>query len=187
MESSSQTAIDPWMIINGHLIEATVELFGAYGSWLAHAASNEEPTRTETGLFVIGNAGYKGDGIRGGVTIFAEAPTARALSARLISDTTDATLCDTIGEFSNMLLGRLKNRLLQHDVVLSMATPTSAIGTWARVFSAADGIPCWHHFVDEWWSVFVRLDLTLDRDFAMAASSDPCASVATEDGDVLLF
>src|SRR5882762_1544326 len=92
-----------------HLSGAVRELFEEYGiavdlSPRVEAARGQEPE----GMAVIG---YAGKGVRGALILIATEATVCAWMTAV--GLPDGDVADTLGEFSNMLLGRLKARLLR--------------------------------------------------------------------------
>lgn len=76
----------------------------------------------EPGL--VGSIGFVGAMMRGVLTWELSIATARASSGR--DDVTD--VCDWVGEMTNQLLGRIKNKLLGHGLELLLSTPTVIYG-----------------------------------------------------------
>ena len=86
----------------------------------------------------------------------------------------DGDIADTLGEFSNMLLGRLKERLLPLGISIIATTPTAAVGSGLR-FSEAPGPSSWSTFDGPDWKLRLRLDAAFDSDFRPVAESIPPA------------
>jgi len=147
-------------LMNNHLALAVRELFDAYGfavdpSPLVEATSEPE----KEGMAVIG---YAGNGLRGAVILIATEPTVCAWMTA--ADLSDGEVADTLGEFSNMLLGRLKAKLLGEGIVIFATTPTTATGVGLRL-SNPPGQCAWCTFDGPDWRVTVRLDAKFDRGF----------------------
>ena len=71
-------------------------------------------------------------------------------------------------------------------VVLSIALPTTSIGTRMRVFAASNAAP-WMRFDTAQGSAWVRLDVSLGPEFSMASDQTVPPSGALPEGDMLLF
>lgn len=173
--------------INRHVVEATFELFGSFDLPIAPARTSHAPgPEAHEGDVVVASVGYTADGLRGNLLMLARASLINTWGAVLVGRTGDGVLCDTLAELTNMLLGRLKNRLLAHAVVLSIAIPTSAIGRELRLFGPAEAETRWNRFGEGDDAVYVRLDGTAAQGFALA---DPPADAAgaPSEGDVVLF
>ncbi len=176
---------DPRPTIREHLIAAAGELLAMYDSRFTYASSHESQPDAAEGEFVIANIGYTGRAIRGSLVMFMSAAAAAKLSEETTGDTSPEGLCDTAAELSNMLLGRLKNRLLAHGVVLALATPTTAIGTRVRVYAAPGETSSWHRFAGDGRVIDVRNDMVIEPEFELGAATAPQGSVS--EGDMVLF
>jgi CheY-specific phosphatase CheX len=75
---------------------------------------------------------------------------------------------DLLGEFSNMLLGRVKNRLLPHGVAVVVSTPRTLLDRdVVEQVSAPEGeASVCLHFTAECGRLAVRLDLSPEPGFA---------------------
>ncbi|HEY8945876.1 MAG TPA: chemotaxis protein CheX, partial [Polyangiaceae bacterium] len=92
-------------VMVGHLCHAIRELFADYGITVERSEDKTALAQSPgiSGLAVIG---YAGEHVRGALVMSAAEQATRAwLSALGVSD---GECADTLGEFSNMLLGRLK-------------------------------------------------------------------------------
>jgi len=183
MDNSAARPTDPREVIHRHLIAATVALFAAHGVRLAHVATGHDLVSAGDGDCVASTVGYEGERIRGSILLLTDVSSASALSASLVRDTSDDSLCDTVAELSNMLLGQLKRRLLAHGVALRLATPWSGISLRQRALTLLGGASTWHRFEGDVGEVLVRIDVTLDPGFTMTEGP----SDAPDEGDVILF
>lgn len=178
---------DPLTVINDHFLASAREMLDVYRTPFDHVSPGEAASNPLTGEVVLANIGYTGRAIRGSVVMFVTAEAARQLAEETTGNTSPEGLCDTVAELSNMLLGRLKNRLLQHGVVLALATPTAAIGQGVRVFASATGAARWHRFVGEGGAVDVRNDAVIDPEFVMDYEPAAPLSGGVAEGGMLLF
>jgi hypothetical protein len=162
-----------------HLNEATRGLFEGYGFAVA-PASREVAAATESeGMAVIG---YAGEGVRGAlVVITTEAAVGAWMNAAGVPD---GEVEDTLGEFSNMLLGRLKCELMPFGISILATTPTVATGTGLRL-SKPPGPSKWCAFDGPGWSLRVRLDASFDPGFEPRARPLPLR--APRAGDAIDF
>ncbi len=177
---------DPVRVIREQVLDATLSLFEAHDQRFTHAGDAEGALpRAPPQPMVAASIGYTGDSIRGSLVLLTSSQVAGTWSSDCALD--EVALCDIVGEFSNMLLGRVKSRIIPYGVTLSIALPISAIGRDLRVLSSPGGVASlWQTFRGDAGDVHVRLDLNLDAGFAMyALPEDPTPS--TLEGDVLLF
>lgn len=154
-----------------HLAGAVVDVFAAYDFKLEPRATVDGAVeeRGAVGMAVIG---YAGRGVRGALVMMAAEPAVQAWMAA--AGVPDGDVADTLGEFSNMLLGRLKERLLPLGISIIATTPTAAVGSGLR-FSEAPGPSSWSMFDGPDWSVRLRLDANFDSNFKPIAESIPPA------------
>jgi CheY-specific phosphatase CheX len=170
--------------IEKYLVASTLELFVAYEMDLTEEAGASRTSESD-GELIAAVIGYVAEGIRGSLGLISRATVVRAWQPGG-SDASEETVRDTIGEFSNMLLGRLKNRLLPHGVAIQVATPMTAIGRELRFLSAPRGLSIARHFGGHGGPVDVRFDVTFDPSFAFAEEAMQESTAATE-GDLMLF
>jgi hypothetical protein len=170
-----------------HLEEAAVALFESYGMRITPVPSaggalgNEFPGGD--GKVVLGVIGYVGHKVRGALVLL----TSRAAVEQWHSvmgglETND--VCDTLGEFSNMLLGHLKSRLLQEGFPILLSTPTTASAGALHV-PAAIAPSRVLSFTGPGWRLDVRLDATFEDGFTLKEAS--ARTTTATPGDVVLF
>jgi CheY-specific phosphatase CheX len=158
-----------------HLKEAARELFATYeidvspSGGVGYDAAYDDD---RAGMAVIG---YAGRGVRGALVMMATADAASEWMAA--AGVPDGDVEDTLGEFSNMLLGGLKSRLLPLGISILATTPTVATGAGLRL-SAPPGPSLWAAFDGPGWQMKVRLDVEFDPDFRPASS---CSQLSVTD------
>ena len=129
------------------------------------------------------------ESVRGAVLLLTSRPVVGALQPEELRATglpEDVVLCDVLGEFANMLLGRVKNQLAARALAPLMATPTTFVGDDLALPAPRSGLSAWHRFSGATGDIFVRLDATFGAEFALApevASPDP----QLHEGDMILF
>jgi CheY-specific phosphatase CheX len=170
------------------LAVVTRDLFAAYDIALDHrpeASSHESPSvRGElVGVSVIGFAGEK---VRGALVLLAPVAAVRTWQ-HLSEDAPEEVVRDTIGEFSNMLLGRLKNRLLSRGVVLLLATPTSAFGRELSMSSPPADQARWQLFEGDGGPVYARISASFEPGFVLGEAPDGVEAVSANEGEMMLF
>jgi len=164
-----------------HLIAATIELFAADDIPVQCSSSTALAPLLATTVSAA-TIGYVGDDVHGALTLLATERTVQAWIAATGSELSD--LHDALGEYANMLLGRLKGRLLLEGLPILMATPTSTPESDLRV-SALGGQSTWLTFDAPDWQAAVRLDANFEPGFRLEAPSD--RERPMEAGEALLF
>jgi hypothetical protein len=163
------------------LAEVAVELFSDHDLPIRHVSDTPAAGAAFAEAHLTGVVRYKGEGIRGALILIAEADAVRSWLSRLGLQPTD--LEDTIGEFANMALGRLKARLLAEGVPLRLSTPVTS-ATELR-FSSPPGVSTSLPFEANGHPLWVRLDAKLDSGFELkrrVLSEAPAVA-----GSVLMF
>lgn len=164
--------------IQQYLVQAASDLFGGYGVPVEHTFGGAADVKGPAIMAVIG---YAATTARGALLIL----TSRSIVSDLAPEEMKAAnlpqevaLRDVLGEFANMLLGRVKNKLLAHDMVPLLTTPTTVFGDDLQLPAPNSGMSAWHTFTTDKGAVFVRFDATFEADFVL----DP----PVEDGDAVL-
>jgi CheY-specific phosphatase CheX len=166
-------------LMDHHLMEVAIELFAAYEMTIEHC-----PAMAQDGLgqetYCMASIGYVGQGLKGVLILAATRAAAEAWTAA--AGGLECDLVDTVGEFSNMLLGRLKGRLLREGIPISLATPMTVVGAGLR-FSMAPEKSSWHFFEGPGWHLGARLDAAFEPEFErIQTQAEPA-----EAGDAILF
>lgn len=179
------------------LIAVARELFEAYGKacvFEGRASTYAGRTEQESVIATIGFAGTK---VRGSLVLVTLRTTAESLRPDEIASKADeGMLGDVLGEFANMLLGRLKNKLLARGVELLLGTPTTAVGR-ELVLTASSGTSAWYVFevygpgdsgagASASRRIHVRLDTEMDPALEIADEPETRALELVE-GDMVLF
>lgn len=179
------------------LIAVARELFEAHGkacTFEGRVGAYAGRTELESVIATIGFAGAK---VRGSLVLVTRRTTAESLRPEEVASKSDeGMLGDVLGEFANMLLGRLKNRLLARGVELLLGTPTTAVGR-ELVLTPSSGASAWYVFeVDGAGDanvstrasrrIHVRLETEMDPALAIADEPEGRALELVE-GDMVLF
>ncbi len=170
--------------IQQYLVTGTVDMFAASGISVEHESGGSAEVK---GASVMAVTGYAGDHVRGALLILASSEVVSALEpqeVRASGAPLEASLRDVLGEFSNMLLGRVKNQLCLRAVAPLLTTPTTVIGNDLQLPVPRSGMSAWHTFTCHAGSIFVRFDATFDPDFAL--DPDRKAPMVLE-GEMVLF
>jgi CheY-specific phosphatase CheX len=179
VNSTSSCDNPDFELMDHHLMEVVIELFSAYQITIEPC-----PAIARDGLgdetYCMSSIGYVGEGVKGVLILAATRAAAEAWTTA--AGGMECDLVDTVGEFSNMLLGRLKGRLLRAGIPISLATPMTVVGAGLR-FSMPPGKSSWRFFEGPGWHLGARLDAAFDRQFKR---QQPRAEPA-EAGDAILF
>ena len=179
MKSISPKDNPDFKLMDQHLMDVAIELFAAYDVPIGQcAAPSEEGLGRET--YCMSSIGYVGNGVKGVLILAATRAAAEAWTSA--AGGMECDLVDTVGEFSNMLLGRLKGRLLKEGITISLATPLTVIGDGLRL-SVAPGVSSWQFFEGPGWHLGTRLDAAFEAGFQREAT----AAAPAEAGDAILF
>lgn len=166
-----------------HLSQATVEMFADYEIPVSRSEfSPELRTTSETEQAGMAVLGYVGSSLRGALVLVAPKCSIEGWLARIGGEGGDPA--DALGEFANMLLGRLKTRLLPEGVPIQLATPTIAMGQKLKVSNPPkSSASLW--FDDPEGRIHMRLDATFDPDFTIQEPQSD--DVPAQAGEALLF
>ena len=175
-----QAAFD---LIARHLTEVTVEMFASYGIAVTPTDDTQSSRPPPSEASIMASMGYAGDEFRGSLVLVTSRGAIKSWLAAM-GESADADVCDALGEFSNMLLGRLKSRLLPEGLTILLSTPTTATGVdlrltrptglhQRRVFQGPDG------------GVEVVIGAMFEEGFSRKVPLQQEA--AAEAGDMLLF
>jgi len=179
VQSISPNTNPHFELMGRHLMDVAVELFAAYDVPVAHC-----PTLPERGLgretYCTASIGYVGQGVKGVLTLAATRAAAEAWTNA--AGSMECDLVDTVGEFSNMLLGRLKARLLREGIPISLAIPITVVGDELPV-SMEPGADDWQFFEGPGWHLGTRLDAAFEPEFQRKQTP----AVPAEAGTAILF
>ena len=167
-------------LMTRHLSDVTVELFAAYDVTIEPCSATTCGPESET--YCMASIGYVGDGVRGALVL--AAPQAVAEAWTQAAGGAECDFADTLGEFSNMLLGRLKGRLLCEGITIGLATPMTVTGGGLR-FSLAPGQSSWQFFQGRGWRLGTRLDAAFEAGFERRTTTDDAQPA--DAGDAILF
>src|ERR1041384_341609 len=116
-------------------IGACVRLFESYGLDMRHV-THFAPSASD--VLYCGIVGFTGQNIRGGLVL---GGSREALGASNPVNT--AGVRDWVAELANQLAGRIKSRLLAHDVELHIATPVVLRGEHLALEARGPVTPQW--------------------------------------------
>ena len=168
-----------------YLVNGALELFRGYGLPVEHSLGASAVN--VQGPAVMAVIGYAAPTVRGALLLL----TSRAVVAELqpaeirTGPPTETMLRSILGEFCNMLIGRIKNQLVAHELLPLVSTPTTIFGDDLQLPVPTSGMSAWHRFASPAGDIFVRLDATFEAEFALGAARQG-TGVARE-GEMVFF
>jgi hypothetical protein len=162
------------------VIRCTTELFQARGIALRKGGE------LDGAIEYAATLGFAGDKVRGMLGLGMDPLTLRQLVAKDIDAGADHNAEDWLGESVNQLLGRLKNKLMGYNVVVSLALPTVLRGVHLRFLSSRPAALWTYSFESDVGAISVWLDVRHDSDFVLTPTRDPDMHAMPE-GDLVLF
>ena len=169
-----------------YLVKGSLDLFAGYGLPVKHtmggAAVNIE------GPAVMAVIGYAALTVRGSLLLLTSRAVVATLQPAELRDEppTEALLRDVLGEFCNMLIGRMKNRLVSRGIAPLLSTPITIFGDDLKLPVPTSGVSAWLRFSSPAGDIHVRLDASFEADFALSAQ-DPSVAPPPLEGDTILF
>lgn len=164
------------------------DMFGVEEAAAAYGLEEApEPVESEV---IFASIGFACEGAQGSLLLLAPRETARglpAIPALALEGGSEVAECDVIGELSNMLIGRLKNKLLHRGVVLMLGTPMTTIARMARVLASTEPTStAWFCIELPSGPIFVRLDARFEPTFELQTGPESVRAAGVE-GDMLFF
>lgn len=154
--------------------EACVELFAAYDVPLTVIEHSDWGNSNEALYSAV--IGFVSSQVRGTCLIACET------SAIERSCPSGGRVRDWIGELANQLIGRLKVKLLGHDIEIGLTTPIVLQGIHIRPVPKAELFPA--VFSSEWGTVLVWVEAEIADGFSLPPSRIPDAG---QTGDLMFF
>lgn len=177
----SNTPEGAFGLIRRNLATSIVAVFADYQVAATSSGVEEPPSGTED--IVVAIIGFAGEHMRGSLVLTARASSVESWRGPFGNIGAPADERDILGELANMVLGRLKGKLLAEGLPILMSTPTTARGP--AVMLARSGRPEEQlAFAGDGWSISARIDAAFDAAFGL--QEEPTA-IAAEAGDVMLF
>ena len=165
-------------IFDALVVQCTTELFQARDIELHRGVELDTPIEYAAII------GFASDDVRGMLGLGMYPSTLEHLARKQGALNLNAE--DWLGESVNQLLGRLKNKLMGYNVVISLALPTVLRGIHLRFLSTGpDGL--WtYSFESEGGPVCAWLDVRHAPDFTLIPTDDP-EMHGTPEGEMLLL
>lgn len=171
--------------IEAYVVMSVCGLFDAYGMTVEHATGGVAELAGPSVMAVIG---YASDDVRGSLLLLTSTSVVTALQPSEVTNhaaPSEDVLRDVLGEFANMLLGRIKNQLLRRGVSPFLSTPTTVFGVELRLPAPRSGISAWHTFSTPSDAIFVRFDATFEPEFVLEPVEDAAGLLA--EGEMVMF
>jgi hypothetical protein len=163
------------------LVQAsTIELFQARGVSLS-ATPN-----LDGAIEYAATIGFSADRVRGMLGLGMSPATLGTLIQREQLTVSLANTEDWLAESVNQLLGRLKNKLLGYDVVVSLALPTVLRGMSLNFLSTGPETLWRYSFESEAGLIAVWLDVRCEATLVLKSTDDPSMQGVPE-GELMLF
>jgi CheY-specific phosphatase CheX len=167
-------------VLDELLISSTVELFKSRGVDLVVA---KDPKSKADFAAVIG---FSGEQMRGMIAIGMAKATLNTFDRKDPEQTPGPSAEDWLGESSNQLLGRMKNKLLNYGIVVNIALPSVLSGDGLELLASTPANLWTYAFETSAGAVYVWLEVRVEPGVNFQASSDPEMQGAPE-GELLLF
>ncbi len=175
----SQTPESAATLLERHLAAVTIELFETYGLLVEVGDERQAARDNETVTAIIG---FTSDRMCGSLLLSADVTTVERWRRSIGGEGATPDVCDVLGELANMLLGRVKLRLLRDGLPIAIATPATLRGRSLVVRAAKDASSLL--FDGDDWQLSTTLYARFDRDFGFKQRS---TEAPAEAGDLLLF
>lgn len=180
----SSVTLGAFATMERHLREATFDLFASYGVPVEHSEGRPDGIPQGDEQSVMAVIGFAGEKVRGALILVASKPAIERWLAAIGPVDARPDHYDALGEFSNMLLGRLKGRLLPEGFPILLSTPTTASGGALRLMQSSCPSSAFS-VTGSGWGLDVRIDATFADDFALQPGDQ--RGSGAEAGDMLLF
>jgi hypothetical protein len=167
-------------LVDGLVMDVTRALFETYGVKLDLDGS--PISRTLPSVQVISSIGFSSPMLNG--CLLLAIPN---VVMQQTLPTPGANLADWSGELANQLLGRLKNKLLNYDVIINLALPVVVSGEEFRLPVRAQRLARHFSFVSEWGRLFVCTEMELGPSVELVRHGFGSASFSMDEGDLLFF
>lgn len=178
----SQIELRAHEVFRAEVHDALVELAEHCGLVVERSGHAETPTEPR-GHQVAGIIGFAGEGFGGTVAIRASSSVVRRCLPSA-AEVSPGELGDCIGELSNQLLGRAKNKVLRFGVRFGLTPPTYAVANELLVLGCDPQRTSWIEISTDAGPMLAMVELhgAFDVDLHIA---EPI--VAHAEGDMLLF
>ncbi len=169
--------------IQQYLVSSALDLFNLYGMPIEYSPGGAAEVKTSAVMAIIG---YASPDVRGSLLLLTSRSVVLGLKPSEVQSVPDEeVLRDVLGEFANMLLGRVKNQLSARKVEPLISTPTTVFGDYVVLPVPTSGVSAWHTFESKRGPIFARFDATFELGFSLAPAVEGKPPLA--EGEVLFF
>jgi len=170
--------------IQEYLVDGARDMFSAYGLTIEYRAGGVAQVDGPAVMAVIG---YASEDIRGALLLMAPPSVVMMLRPKELRALAphDDILRDMLGEFANMLLGRIKNQLVPRALAPFLSTPTTVCGANLRLPAPTSGMSAWHTFATGSEDIYVRFDATFEAGFVLGPPRP--GSTLLKEGEMVMF
>jgi hypothetical protein len=165
-------------VIDGLVQGATRALFETYG---VHLDPDDSPVAITLGsVELVSVIGFSSDTLSGSLLL----ASPNSVVEHTLS-TVGASLADWSGELSNQLLGRIKNQLLEYQVLINVSLPVVIAGGSFALPAKTRALTRYFSFVSEWGKLFVRFEGELALGVELVHQAQAERSIS--EGETLIF
>lgn len=174
--------LDPLPQLHEKLTKVTEELFALHGLPIVSSGARGTPPRGRQG---IGTIGFSGPHMMGALALLADEALWQRIAPSPEHRADGTLLADMVGEFANMLLGRLRNALLPLGADVATAIPASLCAE-GIVLPRVTGPTCdWDIYESDLGPLFIRIQVAFKRDFRF--NQDPELNVIPQEAGLVIF
>jgi CheY-specific phosphatase CheX len=170
-----------------YVVDCAVRVFESYDVGATYVVG--DTAASLRGHAVMAVVGYASPSMVGAVLLlapraFVEALVPEELRRRPVRE--DVALRDVLGEFTNMIAGRLKNRLALHDLEPLLTPPTTVFGDDLALPAPVSGLSAWHRFETAHGNIFIRFDAAFDATFSLSRA-DASKEPSVHEGEAIVW
>ncbi len=173
------------MALSALFDEAALDMLDACGVSTSRRATISRPTADHACLASF--IGFTGTHLRGSLTVLGSVEVFRTThpGQTALTSISETDISDWCCEFSNQLLGRLKNKLLRRAVDIELSTPQGIAAEKLRLSAHGGGALLLAEFEVGPHVLTTALDLTVDETLTFAECA--AGSESAGEGDVMLL
>jgi len=170
-----------------HVVESAISVFDSFDVGVTYVVGDTSASLKGSAVMAI--VGYASASVSGGVLLLASRVFVDALmpdGLRRRHGASEIALRDVLGEFANMVAGRLKNRLAMHDLDPLLTPPTTVFGDELSLPAPVSGLSAWHRFETGNGNLFMRFDAAFDATFRLSPA-DESKRPTIREGELVLW
>ena len=179
---------DSRAVIAEQLVESCKELFGSYEVNIEVDEEKNSPGNGEGETHLIGLLGVTAEGLRATVAIQTSDQILQDTFPADLDSDRDQKLQDWIGELSNQLLGRLKNKLIPYGCELTLGVPAVIQGSQLKTILPRRTEISSHRFItDQDNDIFLFLSTLEEESFTLHTPDTDTEDDFMAEGEILFF